>query len=57
LLSLAGCQLFRPDGSEVDLNNPFGVYESVGAISDNQPPGLLSTFTIVDVTSVDQGMA
>jgi len=58
LLSLAGCQLFRPDGGEVDLNAPGStLYVGIRAISDNEPPGLLAAFSTVDVTSVVQGMA
>jgi hypothetical protein len=55
LLSLAGCQLFRPDG-EVDLNQPE-VFVGVGTISDIETPGLLYTLTTENVKSVVEGMA
>jgi hypothetical protein len=55
LLSLAGCQLFRPDGIEVNLNYPL-ITVGIREISDNEPPGLLATYRITGVTSVLQGM-
>jgi len=55
LLSLAGCQLFKPDGEEVNLNEPY-VTVGLRAISDNEPPGLLYNLSTVGVTSVVQGM-
>ena len=33
------------------------VYIGIRAIADNEPPGLLSAFSTVDVTNVVQGMA
>jgi hypothetical protein len=57
LLSLAGCELRKPDGTEVNLDTPGPIFVGVGSIADNQPAGLLSTFTTVDVISVDPGMA
>jgi hypothetical protein len=56
LLSFAGCQLFRPNGVEIDLDQPGPIFVAAGTIADNQPPGLLSTFNTVDITSVT-GMA
>jgi len=58
LLSLAGCQLFRPDGGgEVDLTAPGNVIVGLPAIADNQTPGLFYTFSTVGITNVVQGMA
>jgi hypothetical protein len=58
LLSLAGCEFFKPDSEEVNLNaRGRTIFVGVGDISDNEPPGLLSTFTIVGVPSVVLGMA
>jgi hypothetical protein len=58
LLSLAGCQLFNPDGVEVNITGPLPtIYVGVGIILDDQPPGLVSSFSTAGVTSVVQGMA
>jgi hypothetical protein len=57
LLSLAGCQIFRPDGGEIDLTGPGTTFVGIGAISDNEPPGLLISYSLVGVTSVFAGMA
>jgi len=49
--------LFNANGEEVNLNAPGNVLVSLGAISDNVPPRLLSSFSTLDVSSVDLGMA
>jgi len=56
LLSLAGCQLFRPDGTEETLDGPLK-FVALDAISDNEPPGLLATFTFLGNPTLDEGMA
>jgi len=49
--------LFKPDSEEVNLNARGTIFVGVGDISDNEPPGLLSSFSIVGIPSVDPGMA
>jgi hypothetical protein len=56
-LSLEGCQLFGLDGVEIVFQPSVPTFVEPGSIADNQPPGLLYTFTIAGISSVDPGMA
>jgi hypothetical protein len=56
---LSACILIRPDGKEVNLGNypsDTTVYEGSAQISDDEPPGLLYTYTTDGITSFDPGM-
>jgi hypothetical protein len=47
----------RPDGGEVNLNEPGNILAGIGEIRDDEPPGLLYTFTIEGIAFDDPGMA
>lgn len=59
LLSLAGCTLSKPDGSgNIDLDVPgTTIFVAAGEISDDEPPGFLTSYSTEGISSVFQGMA